>query len=112
VTGHIRPNLIFNPGFGFIAYPTRFPRKYERWFTFQRNYDVYVPMNDFKPGNIEDRAFETGVLVAANDESVQVFTLHGITDILESPVDFRLAWQRIPPEANHCPPQRSAAVNA
>src|SRR5258708_210626 len=98
VTGHIRPNLIFDPGLGFIAYPTRFPRKYERRFAIQGNQNVNVSMYDFKPGNIENCTFEAGVLVAANDESVQVFTLHGITDILESPIDFCLAWQRLPPK--------------
>jgi hypothetical protein len=56
-------------------------------------------MHNFKPGNVENRAFEAGVLVAANDESVQALALHGIADIFESPVDFRLTWQRLPPNS-------------
>ena len=32
-------------------------------------------MNDFESGCVEDRAFESGVLVAADDESVQTFAL-------------------------------------
>src|SRR5260370_18440542 len=55
-------------------------------------------MYDFKRGNIENCAFEAGVLGAANDESVHVFTQHGIVDVFESPVDFHLAWQRLPPK--------------
>src|SRR5882757_7452507 len=74
VTRNIRPNLIFDPGLGFIAYPASLSWKYERWFAFQGNQNVNVSMYDFKPGNIKNCTFETGVLVAANDESVQVFT--------------------------------------
>src|SRR5260370_11535908 len=48
---------------------------------------------------MENRVLEDGVLITGHDESVKSFTPHGIADILKSTVDFRLAWQRLPPDS-------------
>jgi hypothetical protein len=53
-------------------------------------------MNDFESRRVEDRTFESGLLVAANDESVQSGGLHPRADVLETAIDLLLTWQNDP----------------
>ena len=48
LTGDIRPDLIFDPGLGFIANPARFAREDQSRFACERKQDVHVPMHNLE----------------------------------------------------------------
>ena len=72
LAGNVGPDLIFHPRLFLVADPAGFAGKNERRLAFERDDDVNVAMNDFESGGVEDRAFESGVLVAADDERVEI----------------------------------------
>jgi hypothetical protein len=80
---------------GLIADPAGLARKHQRWFPFQWQYGIKVPMHDLEARNVQHRAFEAGILVAADDERIQAFALHAVADILVTTVYFLSAWQSI-----------------
>ena len=67
-------------------------------------------MNDFESGGVENRALESSVLIAADDESVESRGLHAPADVLVAAIDFFLAWQDGPQRL--LTPHSSAAVSA
>jgi hypothetical protein len=71
-------------------------------------------MHNFKTGDVQDSAFETRILIAADDERVETRTLHGSADVFVATIDFELAWQWLFSERSslYCTPQSSAAVSA
>ena len=81
LAGNVGPDLIFHPRLSFVADPASFAREDQRGFAFERDDDVNVTMNDFESGGVEDRALESGVLVAADDERVEVLPLPCATRI-------------------------------
>src|SRR5207245_5828333 len=48
LAGNIRPDLIFDPGLGFIANPARFAREDQSRFACERKQDVHVPMHNLE----------------------------------------------------------------
>src|SRR3989441_4021314 len=48
LTGDIRPDLIFDPGLGFIANPAGFAREDQSRFALERKQDVHVPMHNLE----------------------------------------------------------------
>jgi hypothetical protein len=57
-------------------------------------------MNNLESGGVEDRALESRVLIAADDESVQSGSLHARADVLVPAIDFFLTWQNTPSAAD------------
>src|ERR1700675_1356788 len=93
--GNVGPDLIFYPGLLLVTDPASFARKDERGFVFERDDDVNITMNDFESGGVEDRALESRVLIAADDESVHAGGLHAGTNVLVPAIDFFLTWQNV-----------------
>jgi hypothetical protein len=50
-------------------------------------------MNDFESRGVENRTLESGILIAADDQSVQSGGLHAGTDVSVTAIDFFLTWQ-------------------
>ena len=73
-----------------VADPTCLARKKERWLTGERQQDVNVAVNDFETRDVANRAFETRVLIAANNERIDVISRHSCADVGVAPVDFFL----------------------
>src|SRR4029077_2899161 len=57
----------------------------------ERDQHVYVAMNNLEVGYIANGAFKAGILIAADDQGVDLFDFHGRADIFVTPVDFVLA---------------------
>jgi hypothetical protein len=51
-------------------------------------------MDDFEAGSVKDRAFESGVLIAADDQGIESSGLHAGTDVFVAAIDFFLSWQQ------------------
>src|SRR5205807_4850185 len=64
------PDLIFDPGLGFVADPAGFTRKDQRGLARQRQKNIHIAVHNLEPGRIEDRALKAGVLIAADDQGV------------------------------------------
>ena len=91
LAGNVGPDLIRYPGLLFVADPASFSRKDERGFVFERYDNVNVPMNDFESGGVEDRTFESRVLIAADYESVESRGSHARANVFVTAIDFFLA---------------------
>jgi hypothetical protein len=50
-------------------------------------------VDDFEAGGVEDRAFESGVLIAADDQGVESGGLHPGTDVFVTAIDLFRTWQ-------------------
>jgi hypothetical protein len=48
-------------------------------------------MNDFETGGVPHGAFESGILIAANDQGIDLFGFHGGADIFVATFDLVLA---------------------
>ena len=95
LAGNVGPDLIFHPWLLLVPDPASFARKDERRFVFERDDDVNVTMNDFESGGVENSTLESGILIAADDESVQSSGLHAGTNVFVTAIDFFLAWQNV-----------------
>jgi hypothetical protein len=51
-------------------------------------------MDNLESGRVENRAFESSVLIAADDQSVQSGGLHAGADVLVTAIDFFRTWQK------------------
>jgi hypothetical protein len=98
VSGKIGPDLIADPGLGFVTDPARFARENKSGLAYERKKHVHVAMNNFEAGHVEGGAFKTGILIAANDKRIKALLLHGGTHVIVAAFDFALAWQRSSPE--------------
>jgi len=88
---NLRPHFFANEGGLLVANPTRFARENENGVAGKRNQDVHIAMNDFETGRVAHGAFESGILIAAHDQGIDLFGFHGRANILVSAVDFFLA---------------------
>jgi hypothetical protein len=59
----------------------------------QRKDYIYVSVHDLEAGNVKDRAFESGVLIAAYNERVQALPLHAGANVFVTAVNFLMTGQ-------------------
>ncbi len=90
--GNVGPDFFLHERLLLVADPAGFLREDQRRLALQRDQDVDVAMNDLEARGVEDRAFESGVLIAANDERVDILLAHGGADVVVAALDFR--WTR------------------
>src|SRR5262249_7174137 len=107
--GDVGPDLIVHPGLFLVADPAGFAREHKCGLAVHRNQHVYITVNDFETGGVEDCAFESSVLVAADNEGVEVLLLHSRANVFVAAIDFFLTWQSA---LYPCTPHNSAAINA
>ena len=50
-------------------------------------------MDNLEAGGIKNRALEAGILIAANDERLDILLAHGGADVVVAALDFRWTWQ-------------------
>src|SRR5215831_1593155 len=93
LAGDFRPDLILHPWLLLVADPAGFAGKDEGGLAIERDENVDVTMGDFESGGIKDSAFESRILIAAYDESVEVLPLHPGADVFVAAVNFVLTWQ-------------------
>src|SRR5208282_58967 len=93
LAGNVGPHLIRYPGLLLVADPASFARKDERRFVFEWEDDVNVTMNNLESRGVKDRALESGVLIAADDERIQTGGLHPRPNVFVTAIDFFLTWQ-------------------
>ena len=96
LAGDVGPDVVFDPGLLLVADPAGFAWKDERGIAVEREQHVNVAMDDFESGGVQDGAFETGVLVSADDKGVEIFRSHAGADVFITAVDFVLTWQIAP----------------
>jgi hypothetical protein len=94
--GQVRPDLVAHPGLLLVADPAGLARENKRRFAFQGEYDIHVAVHDLEAGHVENRAFETGVLITAHDQGIQLGAFHSGTDVGKATRDFFLTWQFSP----------------
>ena len=46
-------------------------------------------MHNLEAGSVKDRALESGILVAANDERLDILLAHGRANVVVTALDFR-----------------------
>ncbi len=88
---NLSPDFLANEGCLFVANPTRFTRENENRITGERDQHVDVTMDNLEVGNVAYRAFETGVLISADNQSVDLFGFHGRANVFVASLDFVLA---------------------
>src|SRR5262249_26363417 len=112
---NVGPDLVFDPGLGFVADPARLAREDKRGFAVEREKNIDVAVHDLEARHIKDRAFESGVLVTADDQSVQPLGLHARANVGVTARNFLLTRQIVPPgraRNSYCTPHNSAATSA
>jgi hypothetical protein len=92
--------MFAHPRFGLVTDPTRFAGEDEAQITFKWNQHINVAMNDFESGEVTDRTFEAGVLVAADKEGVEIFASHRFAYVSIPPLDFSRTDQEFSPVFN------------
>ena len=87
---HFGPDVVADPGLGFVADPTRFGGKDDRQVALERQQDIGVAMDDQEAREVGDRALEARVLAAADERGVEAVALERRPDILVAPLDLAL----------------------
>jgi hypothetical protein len=59
-------------------------------------------VDDFESGGVQDGAFETSVLVSADDKSIEIFRSHTGANVFITAVDFVLTWQSFSGSNRYC----------
>ena len=54
---------------------------------------IDIAVNNFESGCVENRTFEPGILIAADDEGIEFVGRHPGADVFVAAVDFVLTWQ-------------------
>src|SRR5271166_1591947 len=113
LTWNLGPDVVLHPWFCFVANPSRLARKDQCWFAFERQHNVDVAVHNLKTRDIQHSAFETSILISADDQRFEASALHRGANVLVPAIDFELAWQLYSgAEVLYCTPQSSAAVKA
>ena len=91
--GNVRPNLLLYERLLLVADPARLLREDQDRIALQRDQYVNVAVHDLEARGVEDRALESGVLVAANDKCIDTLFAHGGADVVVAALNFRWTWQ-------------------
>src|SRR5258708_9409370 len=87
----LRPDFFTNEGSLFVADPTCLSRENENGIAGDRDQHVDVAMDNLEVGYVANGAFESGILIPAHDQGVDLFGFHRRADMFVTAVDFVLA---------------------
>ena len=88
---NFRPDFFANERSFLITNPAGFARKNENGIAGERDKHVDVTVNNFETGGVPHGAFESGILIAANDQGIDLLGFHRGADIFVAAFDFCLA---------------------
>ena len=88
--GNLGPDFFLHERLLLVADPARLLREDQRRIALQRDENIHVAMNDLEARGVEDSAFEAGILVAADDERVDILFAHGGADVGVAAIGFRM----------------------
>ena len=73
LSGNVRPDMFLYPRLSSCRRSSGLRGERPERVAFERKQHVDVAVNDFETGDVTDGAFESRVLIAADDERVKVF---------------------------------------
>ena len=91
--GNLGPDFFLHERLLLVADPAGLLREDQHRIALQRDEHVDVAMHDLEARGVEDSAFEAGILIAADDERVDVLLAHGGADVGVAAGDFGLSGQ-------------------
>src|SRR5262249_19643599 len=93
------PHFFAHPGSFLVTDPPRLARENKHRIASEWDQHVYVAVHDLKTRRVSHGALKARILISANDQRIDLLSLHGGANVPIAPVDF--VWcghdRRIPP---------------